>query len=197
MDVLEHLLRNGQREIRIAGAGEEPLAAGKEERGYLERNFARTVNFVEELASLPPTQNRLFKNLELVELHKGVGNIGWYQDEKMRIDLYISCSPAQYFLPVLLHEAGHVLLGGGGEDSANLAAIELVGLERYREVLGPVLEEPEELYARHKTKAGGQSTAFVDVVRYVLDNHGELSSKSALPFSLTDKQKGEIWSAME
>lgn len=202
-----------ERRTHIIGLEQQYLPSEKEQAINIKKNQELVRKFLNKLYSVDSASKILSENLSEVKLDGFLRKrLGTFRDKKIQTDYTLSESEPMKFIYILLHELGHALtsadiaikreqakgnenlskdLFGIAEHAADLAAIEMVGKSNFFEIADFILKNKESL------QEFGDFSEIVSRLGYIIKNYDEwirsIDNIWKLPFSLSDKDKSELW----
>lgn len=198
----------------IVGLEQQFLPDTKEQAVNIRRNQEMVKKFLDRLYTVDSVSEILSENLEEVKLDSHhLKQLGRYKDRKIELDYGLSASESKKFVYMWLHELGHALtikdlsdkreqargnenLGGKlfgiSEFAADLAAVEMIGKNNFFEIADFMMGNKEWLEEEY-----GNVRELLSRLEYIRNNYDEwiksINEFWRLPFSLSDKDKKELW----
>lgn len=202
-----------KRKTHIIGLEQQYLPSEKEQAINIKKNQELVRKFLNRLYCVDSASKILSENLNEVKLDGFLRKrLGTFKDKKIQTDYTLSESETIKFIYIWLHELGHALtaaditskreqakgnenlskdLFGIAEHAADLAAIEMVGKNNFFEIADFILKNKESL------REFGDFSEIISRLEYIIKNYDEwmrlIDAIWKLPFSLNDKEKGELW----
>lgn len=202
-----------ERKTHIIGFEQQFLPNENEQIENIKKNQDLVKKFLNKLYSIDSTSKILSENLSEVKLDGFLRKrLGTFGDKKIQTDYTLSQSEPKKFIYIWLHELGHALtaadiaskreqakgnenlgkeLFGIPEHAADLAVIEMVGVNNFFEIADFILKNKESL------KEFGDYSKIISRLEYIKKNYVEwkksINKIWILPFTLGYRDKNEMW----